>query len=128
MDWVITFNTKMFDIQKAFESMSVIDWKQSTNIHVGDVIFIYVGIPIKAICYKCEVLKTDMSQQEIDDSVFVKNYKNYKKHKKYMRLKLQEKYDDTYFPYEELITHGLKTLQGPSRVSKELLQYLEEKK
>lgn len=34
MDCVITCNTKMFDIQKAFESMSVIDWKQSTNIHV----------------------------------------------------------------------------------------------
>lgn len=76
------------------------------------------------MCYKCEVLRTDMNQQEIDDSTFVKNYKNYKK---YMRLKLQEKYDDTLLPYEELIINGLKTLQGPSRVSEELLQYLEEK-
>lgn len=127
MNWVITCNTKMFDIQKAFESISVIDWKQSANIQVGDFIFIYVGVPVKVMCYKCEVLRTDMNQQEIDDSAFVKNYKNYKKHKKYMRLKLQEKYDDALLPYEELIINGLKTLQGPSRVSEELLQYLEEK-
>ena len=56
MNWVITCNTKMFDIQKAFESISVIDWKQSANIQVGDFIFIYVGVPVKAMRYKCEVL------------------------------------------------------------------------
>lgn len=124
MEWVITCNTRMFDIQEAFNELSVIDWKQSANMQVGDKVFIYVGKPIMAICYQCVVIKAAMENQEIDDSKFIKNYENYKKHKKYMRLQLEQKYDEKQFPYSELIDNGLKTLQGPSRVSNELLEFL----
>ncbi len=124
MEWVITCNTKMFDIQRAFEKLSTIDWKQSANMQVGDTVFIYIGKPIMAICYQCIVIKVAMNYQEIDDSEFVKNYENYKKHKRYMRLQLERTFDETQYPYSELIDNGLKTLQGPSRVSDELLEYL----
>ena len=51
-----------------------------------------------------------------------KNTANTKDHHKH----LDEKYPERRYPYEELRTNGLNTVQGPSRVTIELGQYLQD--
>ena len=81
--WIIPCNVNYYDIAGAFESLRCIDWKQSRMFEVEDVVYIYMGRPIKAITYKCRVNKVNLPFLEIDDSAFIiksevyENYGNY---------------------------------------------------
>lgn len=123
-EWVITCNSKVYNVVGAFNKLNMVDWKQSTNVQVGDIIYIYVGAPIRAISFKCEVIKVDQSEELIDDSEFVLDDSNYGNYGRYMRLRLLEKYNDKNLEYDCLMANGLKTVQGPSKVSEELSDYL----
>ena len=123
-EWVITCNSKVYNVVGAFNKLNMVDWKQSTNVQVGDIIYIYVGAPIRAISFKCEVIKVDQSEELIDDSEFVLDDSNYGNYGRYMRLRLLEKYNDKNLEYDYLKANGLKTVQGPSKVSEELSDYL----
>jgi hypothetical protein len=41
-EWVITSNTKAYDVVGAFMKLDTVDWKQSTNVEVGDIIYIFM--------------------------------------------------------------------------------------
>lgn len=47
------------------------DWKQSTNVEVGDLVYIYVSVPVRTISFKCEAILVNLSENLIDDSEFV---------------------------------------------------------
>ena len=47
------------------------DWKQSTNVEVGDLVYIYVSAPVRTISFKCEAILVNLSENLIDDSEFV---------------------------------------------------------
>ena len=84
----------------------MLDWKQSTSIEVGDTVYIYVGAPVGAIAYKCEVVKTEQPEPLIDDSEFILESSNYSGYGRYMRLQLLEQYDDP------RLENGARTEQG----------------
>lgn len=123
-EWIITCNTKAYDVDGAFNKFNVIEWKQSTNVEVDEIVYIYVGSPVSAISYKCKAVKVNMAEATIDDSEFVIDDTNYGNYGRYMRLQLLEKLSRTELSYAYLIENGLKTVQGPSKVSKELEEYL----
>ena len=123
--WVIPSNPKFYDIVGAFNKFNIIDWRQTNNTSVGDTIYIYVGGEYKAIMYKCEVLETDiLCKHTVEDLEFYKEVAD-KPDARYMRLRLVEKYDRNKFPLIELREHGLKNVQGRSKVTYQLLNYLE---
>lgn len=123
-EWIITCNTKAYNVIGAFNKMDTIDWKQSTNVEIGDIIYIYVGEPIHAIRYKCESTIVEQSENLIADSEFVLDDSNYGNYGRYMRLHLLKEYNTKKLGYDFLKSNGLKTVQGPSKVTPELSAYL----
>lgn len=117
--WIIACNLKNYDIIGAFNTFTKIDWKQSNNsIQVGDEVFIYVGVPYKAVMYRCRVNKTNLKIDEINDTMFYRDSTPYKNYPFKMELELIEKYDEKKYSLEVLKEKGLRgTIQGPRRAN-----------
>lgn len=122
--WVIPCNEKYYKHREAFASLDYIDWRQSTNVAVGDEVYIYVGQSVGAILYKCEAVAVDIDNPSNNDVQYNINGQ-LSKTGRYMRLVLKEKYSDDKFRREELIANGLKTVQGPTKATSELISFLE---
>lgn len=123
-EWIITCNTQLYDVVGAFDKLDTIDWKQSKNIEVGDIVYIYVGEPIGALTYKCKAIEVNQPKPLIDDLEFVLDDSNYGNYGRYMRLRLLDKYNDIKLGMNQLKLNGLKTIQGPSKVTKQLSDYI----
>ncbi len=115
----------MYDAEAAFDELFQIDWKQNIKAEIGDVVYIYVAAPVKSIRLKCKVIKLDMPKVEIDDDKFTLDASSFGNYGKYMRLELVEKYDNPELAYQELVQHGLKSVQGPMKISDELGDYID---
>lgn len=122
--WIIPCNDS-YDIEKAYRNYQIIDWKQSINVNVGDVVYIYKTNPYKCIRYKCDVVKVDKQVSTIDDSNCVIDGTKYVDYGRYMELKFVHQYNYGLINYNELQKHNLKTVQGPIKVQGELLKYIE---
>lgn len=126
-EWVIPCNPKFFNIHGAFNKFDALDWRQSTNIQVGDTVYLYIGVIDQAIMYKCQAVAVDLfGTGEIDDSEFDLSGEG-EVQGRYMRLRLVEKYPKDRYPLAELKKNGLRSVQGPSRVTPELRDYLQKK-
>ncbi len=122
--WIIPCNEKYYRHREAFANLDYIDWRQSTKVKAGDIVYIYVGQSVGAILYKCNVIDVDMANGSNNDQEY--NIKGQlKPAKKYMRLKLIETYPDDKYKKKDLLENGLKTLRGPSKATEQLLYYLE---
>ena len=125
--WIISCNTSQYDIVGAFKELKKVEWKQSTNINMNDIVFIYISKPIQSIKYKCIATKVNLSSDgRIDDSKFVIDDTNYKSNGRYMELELLETYNDKQYPIELLKEYGIKSVQGPRKISKELSNYIDD--
>lgn len=126
-EWIVPCNPKYYNVAGAFEKLKTIDWKQSNkNISVSDIVYIYVGVPVKAIVYKCRVNKVNLSVVEIDDTGFIIDPTNYRPFKKYMELELINKYDENVLSLENMRNNSIKgSIQGVQRVNPELSAYIE---
>lgn len=122
--WVIPCNPRYYDIVGAFNNLNVIEWSQSTNMSIGDTVYIYVGEDYKAIMYKCEVVAVDLYGDRSED-----DYPYYRElakdpNARYMKIKLIEKYDVDRYPFKELKENGLTSVQGRSKATAQLMKYL----
>lgn len=124
MEWVITCNPNQYNVNDAFKKLTEIEWKQSTNVAVNDIVYIYIGGKVKAISYKCIVEKVNLDEGHIDDSEFIIDDSNYRNYGRYMRLKLVKEIKCDELSYKKLLQNGLKTVQGPSKVTEELSHYI----
>lgn len=123
--WMIAGNPKQYDVIGAFAELGKIDWRQTFNARVGDIIYIYVSDTIKEIRYKCRVNKTDLEQTEIEDSKFDLSGEFDGSYGRYMELEPIKEYSGLAYGRKELMKHGFKTLLGPMRVPEELQKYLD---
>lgn len=89
-EWLVPANPKYHDIEHIFDESDISDWKQGAGIRTGDTVYLYVGAPISAILYKCEVLETDIPYDYSDDKITVKAV---------MNLKLLKRYDPSVFTF-----------------------------
>ena len=122
--WIIPCNPKYYDIVDAFDNLDVIEWSQSTNMTVGDTVYIYVGEKYKSIMFKCEVVAANQyGNRSTDDYPY---YKELAKDPdaRYMKLKLVEKYPVGQYPLKELKENGLTSVQGRSKATVQLMKYL----
>lgn len=123
-NWVIPCNTTTYDVVRAFQTLKKLDWKQSTNVEVGAFVYIYVGAPISAIKFKCKAIVVDKTESTIDDSAFVIKGEVYDNYGRYMCLELMEEYPDDLYPKDILLANGLNTIQGPSKVTDRLEEFM----
>ena len=48
--WIIPCNIKKYNVDGAFSELDELEWAQGRNkVEVGDIVFIYVGMPVQAI-------------------------------------------------------------------------------
>lgn len=117
-EWIIPANPKYYDIEDAFNHSNIINWKQSTDIRVGDIIYIYVGAPVSAITYKCVVKKNNIPYDYVDDNL---------KMKYVMEIELIDKYDKSLYPFSKLKEFGVNAVRGPRKIPKSLSDFINKK-
>ena len=122
--WIIPCNEKLYKHREAFANLKTIDWRQSTNVNVDDTVFIYVGQSVGAILYKCNVIAVDINIPSDNDMDYIVGRRLLEQSGRYMRLKLIESYKEDKFKRKDLLKNGLKTVQGPTKATDELINYL----
>ena len=122
--WIITCNPKYYDVVGAFSVFESINWKQSVDIQIGDIVYIYVGKPLSAIKYETKAVQVNLPNPSIDDNEFVIDGSNYENYGRYMELRLLRSFNDDLLSLDLLKENGLKSVQGPSRVSSLLESFI----
>ena len=103
-EWLVPANPKYFDIIEAFSKNSEIIWKQSSDINVGDIAYMYVGAPYSAVLYKCEVTEADIPYHYEDTNLKIC---------KVMKIKRLKKYDRDFMTFAKLKEYGIRAVRGP---------------
>lgn len=105
-------NGEMYDHKSSFEKRGYIDWRQSANFKIGDIVYIYLTTPIKKVAYKCVVKKINLSFEEtVDDKEFWFDIEEYKSSQEgyYSRLELVDYVDTDELNLDKLKEKGLKS-------------------
>ncbi len=113
-NWIIPSNPKLYDIVKGFEESDIHDWTQSSKMAVDDTVYIYVGVPYRAIMFRCEVLEVDLPRYWEPNS-----------DKKAMKIKLVKSYGKDFLNKDVLLAYGIKNVRGPRYMPKDLLEKIE---
>ncbi len=114
-EWIIPANPRYYDVVHAFDDVDTIIWKQSNNILVGDIVYLYVGDPYSAILFKCSVVEVDIPYVFKNKDVSMT---------KVMKIKLLKRYNENDFTFKKLNDYGIKAVRGPRGLSKELSKAL----
>ena len=97
---------------RAFEENAEIEWKQGRGIKTGDTVYMYVGAPVSAVLYKCEVTQTDIPFEYSGGEINITAL---------MRIKLRKKYPPDEFTFGRLCEEfGVFTVRGPRGVPRRL--------
>lgn len=123
--WLIPCNVNKYDVVRAYSELNRINWKQSSNIEIGDVVYIYLSRPVSGIMYKCIVRNVNQPTSTIDDSKFVIDGRQNENYGRYMELQLLSKYLEP-IPLEFLKSNGLTgNPQSPRIIEEELVSLIE---
>ncbi|WP_260979852.1 HNH endonuclease [Staphylococcus pettenkoferi] len=128
--WLIPCNTEYYDIHRAFTELTRLDWSQTQqmkSIEVGDIIYIYLSAPVKAIRYKCRVTEVNKPKITIDDNKYIKNGATLNNKDSFIEIEYVKEFNTNKLNYNVLKQHGLKgIIQGPRRLYGELKEYISE--
>ena len=129
--WIIASNSGKFDLVKFLSKHNnMVDWKQSVNVEVGDIVYVYCTKPLMRIKYKMEVVSTDISfSNSIKDLNCWTDKTEFEagaNSNKYFRMKVLCKTDSDMLTMNELHKHGVNGwIQHPRFLSKEVIDYIE---
>ena len=82
---------KKYDVEKAFNDLDILEWRQTASclnhIEVNDIVYIYVCEPAKQVRYKCKGICVNISYSNttIEDNQYQRKHEICNK---YMKLKL----------------------------------------
>lgn len=122
--WVFPCNIKYFNVIDHFAEHDTVIWRRRGVVHEGDVVYIYIGSPIKEIRYKCYVVNERVDKTVLKDNPYAITA-SATQSSSYIELKLDKEYDEGSFPYSELKENGLGQVQIPARASRKLRAFLE---
>ena len=115
-EWIIPSNPQYFDIVHAFDSVKEIVWKQGAGIKKGDTVFMYVGMPVSAILYKCKVTETDIPYRFQREGLTIRSL---------MKIRLLKRYDPSRFTFDVLNEqYHIFAVRGPRGVPEDLSEDL----
>lgn len=115
-EWIIPSSGDYgFDIVDYFNRNNTIVWHQNIKANIGDIVYIYAGIPYSCIMYKSIVQRINIPNP----------YKNeYSKYKYCMELKIVKKYDENLYTFQVIKEYGVKAVRGQRRITKELSNFI----
>lgn len=123
-EWFISGNPKKYDCVNAFRDLRKIDWRQSTNVEAGDIVYIYVSGEEHAIRLKCKANKVEIKVPDIDDKKYDLTGEFDGTAGRYMELELIEELNGDLYDHILMEKHGFGTPQSPVRVNLETHEYL----
>ena len=113
--WLVPANPKYYDVIKAFKESNEIIWKQSSDIHVGDLVYLYVGEPYSKVMYKCVALEVNIPYDYKDSNLTINRV---------MKIRLLEELDDRNYTFDYLKGIGIRAIRGPRKISKDIVKLL----
>ena len=124
-EWLISSNPKYYDVINAFKNLKRIDWKQNTNVAVGDIVYIYISGTEQAIRIKSKAVRVDKSKPTIDDSKYDLSGQFDGTYGRYMELELIGILEGDVYKRTLLEPHGFSSPQSPMRVAPAVKEYLD---
>ena len=115
-DWIIPANPKYYDVIGAFEASDIVTWKQSSDIHAGDIVYMYVAAPYSSILYKCRAVEVDIPYNFSDENLTVRRA---------MTVELLEEYAPGVWSFERIKQFGVYAVRGPRNMPAELKREME---
>lgn len=109
--WIVPANPKYYDIVNEFKHNDEIIWKQSSNIEVDDIIYIYVAEPYSKVLYKCKAIEVNIPYSYQDKNVRMDHV---------MKIKLLKDLTDKDYNFSYLNKLGIKTVRGPRKINKDV--------
>ncbi len=116
-EWIVPANPKYFDIEKALKESNVITWKQSTDIKVGDIVYLYVAQPYSSIMYKFKVLEVNIPYDYKDKNIKISRI---------MKIDLVTRYEKGKISFTKLKSFGINAIRGPRYMPLALSKYISE--
>ncbi len=123
--WIIPCNMKVFDVVDHFATSDIICWKRGAGEKIGDDVYIYVGIPNKAVMYRCIVEDDRVSDEEMKKHQYATKG-NLGAGYRYMKLRKEYVFKEP-VTLDELRETGLYMVRKQSRVDKKVLTILKNK-
>ena len=114
-EWIIPANPKYYDVINCFNNTDEIIWKQSSDIHVNDIIYLYVANPYSKIMYKCKAVEVNIPYEYRDKNVSMSHV---------MKIKLLKKLENKNYTFEFLNKLGIKAIRGPRKIAKDISEKL----
>lgn len=111
-EWVYPANPKYFDLDHGFSVSDQLYWKQSSKVKVGDLVYIYYGMPFGEIRYLCEVSECDIVNDAPDDGGI--------RMETLMRIRRLKFFDGHLLNRALLKKYGFTNFRGPRYMSREL--------
>lgn len=110
-EWIIPANPKYYDIVNCFNDTDEIIWKQSSDINVDDILYLYVADPYSKIMYKCIATVVDIPYDYKDDNLTISRV---------MKIKLLKNLEDKNLTFKYLNELGIKAIRGPRKIDKKI--------
>ena len=124
--WLTSCNPDIYNIKEAFKNLKEVDWRQHTNVEVGDSIYIYISKPVQAVAYKCIVLEVNKLQEDQSDKFYRLKESTLKNHDRYMRLRLEKTFNPP-IPKVILTENGVTNFQSTTKLSTDLVNIINNK-
>ena len=109
--WIVPANPKYYDVINCFNDTDEIIWKQSSNIHLNDIVYLYVTDPYSKIMYKCKVIDVNIPYEYKNKNVSMKHV---------MKIKLLKRLENKSYTFDYLNKLGIKAIRGPRKITKEI--------
>lgn len=122
--YVMPCNLKKYDVISHFKKQNEIVWKKCSGIHKGDIVYIYVGIPVKAIKYRCVVVNDDVKGELLEKNAYAK-VGDYENNRRYMQIRMINEYKDE-IPLSKIKELGVYMIRKQGKINSELNAYISE--
>ena len=110
-EWIVPANPKYYDVINCFNNTDEIIWKQSSDIHINDIVYLYVADPYSKIMYKCKAIEVNIPYEYKDKNVSMNHV---------MKIKLLKRIGNKNYTFEYLNKLGIKAIRGPRKITKEI--------
>ena len=124
-NWILAANPKYYDHDKAFLDQGYVDWKQTRNFCVGDLVYVYCTKPIAKVKYKTVVSQTNM--EPYVDKYWKIDVGQDRIGNRFMRLELVSICNSDALSFIKLKENGMAyPPQSPFKLKENLKNYIEE--
>ena len=112
-NWLVTVNYDEFDLEKAFDALPEIYWKNSATtegkgLQIKDIVYVYVTQPISKVMYQFKVIgHADPSEYPLAQKAFWKDRTQLNSIKGYVVFEKLKKVDKATLSFDYFVQNNL---------------------